>query len=177
MTISLINAVKYFAPATEDAISGSEHIEEPEETEAAATIEVDATLALPAWDRPSARDAGVDFAYTAEQIEARGMFSKALSEQLTPENLLALGAYVTPGNPSKDGTPSKSLMIALSLSMPALTFVNPAGEVETTRPWNFNLNATLMGPKKAKGTPAGTQALTFNFAEHRKALAARAAKK
>lgn len=113
---------------------------------------------LVTFDRP-ANKGKVSFPLTAEQITFRQEFATALTEQIQA-NLTELGAFITPGNDAEKGT----IMVALTLPMPGMTFINPDGEAETTRPYNMNINAVLPAPGAAKAEGMGDEpirALTY----------------
>lgn len=151
-------------------------------TDVTGAMEVTGTMAISAqpltvWDRPNAKDSGATFPLTAEQLAARESVAKQISTLLV-ENLASIGGFLTPGNPKSDGTPSNSIMVACTLPMPALTFVNPDGDVETTRPYNLNINAVLPAPKDQKETGSIEQPKALTYAELRKSqLAAKAKRK
>lgn len=128
---------------------------------------------LTVFDRPGNK--GVSFPLTDEQKTFRMEFAKALTEQIQ-ENLTELGAFVTPGNDAEKGT----VMVALSLPMPAISFINDEGETETTRPYNLNINAVIPLPgankQDAGGEAQPIKALTYTELRARQ-LAATIAKK
>jgi hypothetical protein len=164
--------------AAADTGTGATHTADNTEQDGV-EVEIDASAyALPTFNRPAAKDAGMTFEYTEAQLACREDFTRKLGELLTPEALYALGAYITPGNPRDNGK-MPSLMVALSLPMPALTFENPdTGKTETTRPWNLNVNANLLAPKDIQQAgEVNTQALTFDLGAMRAEMRKRAGKK
>ena len=109
--------------------------------------------ALNVYDRPSNREAGIEFALAAEQKTAREEIAVEIAKLIQPR-LAELGAFVTPGNPKADGTPSSSIMAALTMTMPPLKFIDPDGAEVVTRSWNFNVNAVLSSEKAAASAEA-----------------------
>lgn len=106
-------------------------------------------MALNLWDRPAAKaqDKSATIALTADQITARQEYAASIAAHLsTPGVLESLGAFVTPGNDAEKGT----LMVALTLPMPAISFTNPDGAIETTRAFTLNINATIPAPSTKK---------------------------
>ena len=102
------------------------------------------------WDRPAhkARNEKASIALTADQLTARDTIAKQITDLLR-DNLDTLGGFITPGNPDKDGKPSKSLMVALSLPMPPLKFIAEGGtDEEETRAYTLNINAVLAAAGK-----------------------------
>lgn len=134
-------------------------------------------MALILWDRPAAKavDKSATIALTAEQISARQEYAASIAQHLsTPGVLEALGAFVTPGNDAEKGT----LMVALTLPMPALSFTNPDGATETTRAFTLNINATIPAPSQKKEKVIVQPVQALSYAELRaKQIAARATKK
>jgi hypothetical protein len=127
------------------------------------------------WNRPGAKaiDSQATFALTAEQIIARTAFAETLSNQLSA-NLESLGAFISPGNNEEKHT----LMVALSVPMPGLTFTNPDGIKETTRGYTLNINAVIPSPKTPKADKPVVTVPALSYSEFRaKQAAAKATRK
>lgn len=136
-------------------------------------------MSLILWDRPAnkAADKSATIALTAEQIAARQAYAQSIVNHLSQPGVLeSLGAFVTPGNDAEKGT----IMVALTLPMPALTFTDPDGQQAATRPFTLNINATIPAPtsKKDKAQPTATVVPALSYAELKaRQMAARNAKK
>lgn len=128
-------------------------------------VEVNAH-ALTVFNRPEAREAEIPFTLTPEQVTAREEFVRALTAMLAPDRLRSLGAFITPGKTKTDakGKEYTPIMLALSIAMPELEFVNPDGEQESTRKWAFSINA-ILPPEPTKPQAEGAaplKALTYS---------------
>lgn len=122
---------------------------------------------LTVYDRPGAKaiDPKATVLLTAEQLTARTEFGRQLAEQLSKPGVLeSLGAFITPGNNADKGT----LMVACTLSIPSITFINPDGQEEKTRPTNFNLNATIPTPATEKAQAAHVEVSALSYSELRR---------
>jgi hypothetical protein len=132
---------------------------------------------LTVWNRPAEKAANKEasFALTTEQIAFRKAFGDRIAAMLSePNTLESLGAFITPGKDEDKGT----IMVALSLPVPAITFTDPDGHPSATRSFNLNVNAVIPAPEKAK-TPTNTEPVrALTYAELRaKQLEAKTAKK
>ena len=118
-------------------------------------------MALTIWNRPEAksRDEKATIALTTEQLAARNAFADHLSALLSEAGKLeSLGAFITPSN---NGS---SMMVALTLNIPPITFTDPDGNKGQTRNFSLNVNANIPAEKtvnKSGKTVIATTALTY----------------
>lgn len=113
--------------------------------------------ALPFWNRPAYKGKDVTLALTDDQKAARQTFADDLSAALSkPGALKALGGFMTLSN---DQT---SMLVALTLTVPAITVENPQGHEITTRPFVLNINAGLAAADSDKKEEIAPSALTWD---------------
>jgi len=132
-------------------------------------------MALTFFDRPThkAADPKASIALTTEQIAARQKFSNDLAEKFSePGFLESIGAFITPGKDADKAT----MLLALSLMVPAVKFTDPDGASATTRPFNLNINAVVQEPgKSGQGESQALTATPRTFAEIKAAMLAKKA--